>query len=142
MLKNCTKCKVEKPLTNKYFPLHNKTKSGFDSWCKECRASYRSETRRGLYRSMISDKDLKEIIETVKECVICGSEENLVVDHCHKLNTIRGMLCNHCNKGLGHFRDDPDLLEFARIYLLANSLESDDIEEYNKYVDQQFDVFE
>jgi hypothetical protein len=142
LLKKCTKCKVEKPLTKEYFPLHNKTKSGFDSWCKECRASYRSETRRGLYRSMISDKDLKEIIETVKECVICGSEEDLVVDHCHKTNTIRGMLCNHCNKGLGHFRDDPDLLEFARIYLLANSLEPDDIKEYNEYVNQEFDVFD
>ena len=142
LLKKCTKCKVEKSLTNEYFPLHNKTKSGFDSWCKECRASYRSETRRGIYRSMISDKDLKEIIETVKECVICGSEEDLVVDHCHKTNTIRGMLCNHCNKGLGHFRDDPDLLEFARIYLLANSLEPDDIKEYNEYVNQEFDVFD
>ena len=73
--KKCTKCKVEKPLTKEYFPLHNKTKSGFDSWCKECRASYRSETRRGTYRSMISDDKLKDIIETVKECVICGSEE-------------------------------------------------------------------
>ena len=132
--KKCTRCKVGKPLTNEYFPLHNKTKSGFDSWCKECRASYRSETRRGMYRSMISDKDLKEIIETVKECVICGSEEDLVVDHCHKTNTIRGMLCNHCNKGLGHFRDDPSLLEFARIYLLANSKEESDIQEYNNYI--------
>lgn len=132
--KCCTRCKEEKPLDNEHFPPHNKTKSGFDSWCKECRSSYRSETRRGLYRSMISDKDLKEIIETVKECVICGSEEDLVVDHCHKTNTIRGMLCNHCNKGLGHFRDDPNLLEFARIYLLANSKEESDIQEYNNYI--------
>ena len=139
--KQCTRCKVEKPLTKEYFPSHNKTKSGFDSWCKECRSSYRSNTRRGMYRSMISDEHLKDIIETVKQCVICGAEEDLVVDHCHKTNVIRGMLCNHCNKGLGHFRDDPDLLEFARIYLLANSTESDDIKEYNKYIDQQFDVF-
>jgi len=132
--KKCTRCKIEKLLTKEYFPLHNKTKSGFDSWCKECRSSYRSETRRGAYRSMISDKALKEIIETVKECVICGSEEELVVDHCHKTNTIRGMLCNHCNKGLGHFRDDPDLLEFARIYLLANNTDEKSIEEYNNYI--------
>ncbi len=132
--KCCTKCKVEKPLTKEYFPLHNKTKSGFDSWCKECRSSYRSETRRGLYRNMISDEALKDIIETVKECVICGSTEELVVDHCHKTNTIRGMLCNHCNRGLGHFRDDPELLEFARIYLLSNSTEELDIEEYINYI--------
>lgn len=52
---------------------------------------------------------------------ICGSEEKLVVDHDHKKNKIRGMLCNHCNRGLGHFRDDPMLLEFAAQYLYANS---------------------
>jgi hypothetical protein len=132
--KKCTKCAIEKPLTKEYFPSHNKTKSGFDSWCKECRASYRSETRRGQYRSMISDDKLKDIIETVKECVICGSEEDLVVDHCHKTNTIRGMLCNHCNRGLGHFRDDPELLEFARIYLLSNNTDKKSIEEYNDYI--------
>lgn len=132
--KCCTKCKVEKPLTKEYFPLHNRTKSGFDSWCRECRSSYRSETRRGQYRSMISDDKLKEIIETVKECVICGLEEDLVVDHCHKTNTIRGMLCNHCNRGLGHFRDDPELLEFARIYLLSNNTDEKSIEEYNDYI--------
>ena len=125
---------MEKPLTKEYFPLHNKTKSGFDSWCKECRASYRSETRRGMYREMISDEALKDIIETVKECVICGSVEDLVVDHCHKTNIIRGMLCNHCNRGLGNFKDDPELLEFARMYLLGYSQSSEDIKEFDQYI--------
>jgi hypothetical protein len=134
LTKICTKCKADKPLSPEYFPLHNKVKSGFDSWCKSCRATYRSETRRGIYRNMISDEALKNIIETIKECVICGAEEDLVVDHCHKTNVIRGMLCNHCNKGLGHFRDNPDLLEFARIYILANSKEEKDIKEYNEYI--------
>ena len=129
--KTCTKCKVEKPLDSKNFPPHNKTKSGFDSWCRSCRATYRSETRRGNYRQMISDDDLKIIIDEVKNCVICGSEEKLVVDHDHKKNKIRGMLCNHCNRGLGHFRDDPMLLEFAAQYLYANS-DSIEWEEYLK----------
>lgn len=133
--KICTKCKESKPLSAKYFPLHNKTKSGFDSWCKSCRATYRSETRRGHYRAMISDENLKDIIETVKECVICGLEEKLVVDHCHKTNKIRGMLCNHCNRGLGHFKDNPELLEFARIYLIANS---DNTFEADKYLNKKW----
>lgn len=134
LTKTCTKCKMEKPLDTKHFPPHNKTKSGFDSWCRSCRSSYRSETRRGNYRNMISDEGLKDIIETVKECVICGSTEALVVDHCHKTNTVRGMLCNHCNRGLGHFRDDPELLEFARIYLLSNSQSPEEIKEYEDYI--------
>lgn len=134
LTKTCTKCKMEKPLDTKHFPPHNKTKSGFDSWCRSCRSSYRSETRRGNYRNMISDEGLKDIIKTVKECVICGSTEALVVDHCHKTNTVRGMLCNHCNRGLGHFRDDPELLEFARIYLLSNSQSPEEIKEYEDYI--------
>ena len=134
LTKTCTKCKVEKPMDAKHFPLHNKTKSGFDSWCRECRSSYRSETRRGQYRSMISDEALKDIIETVKECVICGSTEELVVDHCHKTNVVRGMLCNHCNRGLGHFKDDPELLEFARMYLLGYSQEPEHTEEFEQYI--------
>ena len=132
LTKICTKCKVDKPLSAEYFPLHNKTKSGFDSWCKACRAMYRSETRRGIYRAMISDELLKDIVETVTECVICGSTEKLVVDHCHTTNQVRGMLCNHCNRGLGHFRDDPALLEFARIYLLSYSNTTSEVEEYLK----------
>ena len=130
LTKICTKCKVDKPLSAECFPLHNKTKSGFDSWCKTCRATYRSETRRGNYRDMISDELLKDIVETVTECVICGSTEKLVVDHCHTTNQIRGMLCNHCNRGLGHFRDDPELLEFARIYLLSYSSNTFEADKY------------
>jgi peptide methionine sulfoxide reductase MsrB len=130
LTKICTKCKVDKPLSAECFPLHNKTKSGFDSWCKACRATYRSETRRGNYRDMISDELLKNIVETVTECVICGSTEKLVVDHCHTTNRIRGMLCNHCNRGLGHFRDDPELLEFARIYLLSYSSNTFEADKY------------
>ena len=129
--KTCTKCKVEKPLDSTNFPPHNKTKSGFDSWCRGCRATYRSETRRGMYRDMITDNELKKLIEEVKNCVICGSKEKLVVDHDHKENKIRGMLCHHCNRGLGHFRDDPMLLEFAAQYLYANS-NSMEWEEYLK----------
>lgn len=120
MNKKCTKCKVEKPLNAQHFPLHNKTKSGFDSWCRECRKTYRQSINRGLYRKMISDDNLKMLKESTFECVICGSHEKLVVDPDHKNNKIRGMLCNHCNRGLGHFRDDPLLLEFAAQYLYAS----------------------
>ena len=41
-----------------------------------------------------------------------------MVDHDHHSGKIRGILCNHCNRGVGHFRDDPLVLEFAKVYLL------------------------
>lgn len=116
----CTKCKIEKPETSEFFPLHNKKRNGLDSWCKKCRSTYRNGIRRGHYRDMIDDKSLSFLIETTKECTICASKSNLVVDHDHKTNKIRGMLCNRCNQGLGQFKDDPELLEYARIYLLAS----------------------
>ena len=134
LTKCCTRCKEEKPLDNEYFPPHNKTKSGFDSWCRVCRNSYKRGKLEKRYSDMISEEHLKAIREEVKECVICGSEEELVVDHCHKTNVVRGMLCNHCNRGLGHFKDDPELLEFARMYLLGYSQEPEHTEEFEEYI--------
>jgi hypothetical protein len=82
---------------------------------------------------MIDDKTLSHLIETTKECTICGSNSDLVVDHDHKTNKIRGMLCNRCNQGLGQFKDDPMLLEMARIYLLASENDNEAEEYIKKY---------
>ena len=120
LTKICTRCKKVKPLDAVNFPLHNKTKSGFDSWCRACRSTYRSANCRGRHRASISDEALIDIKKSIDQCVICGVKEKLVVDHDHATGQIRGMLCNHCNRGLGHFKDDPMLLEFAAQYLYAS----------------------
>lgn len=39
------------------------------------------------------------------------------IDHCHETGSIRGALCHYCNVGLGHFKDNPKLLEAAAQYL-------------------------
>lgn len=128
-LLSCTKCSVGKPATSEFFPPHNKKRNGFDSWCRSCRATYRNGINRGKFRNVISDSELLELKASTKECVICGDVGPLVVDHDHSSGEIRGMLCNHCNRGLGHFRDNPELLEFARMYLLAFH----DSSEWKKY---------
>jgi hypothetical protein len=35
------------------------------------------------------------------------------IDHDHKTGNIRGLLCNSCNKGIGHFYDDVNILKNA-----------------------------
>ena len=51
-------------------------------------------------------------------CGICSIEmDPPCVDHCHAEGHVRGLLCHHCNKGIGFFRDDPDTLTKAATYL-------------------------
>ncbi|AXH72004.1 MAG: recombination endonuclease VII [Podoviridae sp. ctbj_2] len=55
-------------------------------------------------------------------CLICSQPErtpnrNLAVDHCHTTGKVRGLLCGHCNKGIGHFYDRIDLLNKSIEYL-------------------------
>ena len=52
-------------------------------------------------------------------CAICGvtPDKCLDIDHCHQTGTVRGLLCQKCNKGLGFFEDSIDLLSCAIKYL-------------------------
>lgn len=59
----------------------------------------------------------EEQIRTENFCRICGSKEQLAWDHDHVTSKTRGRLCGKCNRGLGLFQDNPELLVAAANYL-------------------------
>jgi len=69
----------------------------------------------------ITQDDYRAIIKTQKGvCACCGKPpgtKGLVIDHCHTTGTVRGLLCTHCNVGIGCLGDSLTGLEQAIRYL-------------------------
>lgn len=59
------------------------------------------------------------------KCAICSSSDpgfkDWYVDHCHRTENVRGLLCHHCNCMLGFARDNPATLLGAVEYLRKHS---------------------
>lgn len=69
------------------------------------------------------------LIKQEHKCPICKKslrETLRCIDHDHKTGRTRGILCSKCNLGIGHFEDDPGLLESAVQYLKENSIDEGD----------------
>ena len=63
------------------------------------------------------------LIETNGLCGIClNPMRNPQLDHCHQTGKVRGLLCPSCNRGIGQFSDNPEILESAIRYLRGLSI--------------------
>lgn len=63
----------------------------------------------------------------IKMCMVCGgttSRGALHIDHCHRTNEVRGVLCSNCNFGLGSFKDSVSILLKAVLYLGCSYLKN------------------
>ena len=135
-MKECTLCGVKKPLTE--FHKRPTAKDGLRTDCKECfskrsKKNWESKTKqerqnintkiRLKYNYGLSVEQFEALVkEQNNQCFICGVEggynnKPLYVDHCHKSRQVRRLLCQHCNSGLGMFKDSPELLLKAAEYL-------------------------
>jgi hypothetical protein len=94
------------------------------SRCKAC-ASAAAHHRMVQKTYGISAKEYDAILRAQGGvCAICGrrpGKRRFAVDHDHATGEVRGLLCpgseHGCNKGLGFFNDDVELLRRAVAYL-------------------------
>jgi Recombination endonuclease VII len=130
--KPCSKCRIGKRVWG-------------HSWCKECnrerQVKYsRSDrgklsARKTVLRRLVGPNGPAEYDRLValqdNKCAICkfgpekqksqsnylSKNKRLAMDHNHVTGKIRGLLCDQCNRGLGMFKDNPELLRKAVEYL-------------------------
>ena len=144
MLK-CKKCGEDKPRTQFY--KEKRTKRGYNARCKDCckadaKAVFEAnpEPYRERARAVSSEdqrwaKVLRKYGLTKEEyfaildkqdghCALCPATVSghnmtdlLLVDHCHKTNRVRGLLCQDCNLLLGCIKDERKRLIAAMFYL-------------------------
>jgi hypothetical protein len=141
--KVCNRCLVPQALDN-FYDDKRALSDGKRGHCKKCHSkeSYASRKKHGRVPTSEQARDITlrrnhgitkvEYDLMVEEqgglCASCGGPPTivggtvkgtirLVVDHNHTSGSVRGLLCNGCNLGLGHFRDDPARLRMAAEYL-------------------------
>jgi hypothetical protein len=115
---------LRKAYAKEYYKKNKHT----DKW-----AYHPEKARRSKLKSLfgLSQEDYNSMFQAQRGvCGICEKPETilsmnkkdvkkLAVDHCHSTHKVRGLLCHHCNTGIGHFQDSSELLAKAKEYLDA-----------------------
>lgn len=126
----CTFCETPLDDSNWYASMQKECSYS----CKSCHRTRPSQNYEGnkdakLKREFgISLTDYNAMLEAQNGvCAICDRPEKfstkgkgsmaMAVDHCHKTDKIRGLLCLKCNRAIGLFEDSTDSLQKAIDYL-------------------------
>jgi Recombination endonuclease VII len=115
--RECTKC--SKNRAERFYT------SSRGKVCSSCRKAGRRQAARNARIQAtygLSAEDYQRLLEAQDgKCAICleTRKANLAVDHCHKTQAVRGLLCARCNGQLlaRGARDRPEVLRRAADYL-------------------------
>jgi hypothetical protein len=78
----------------------------------------RLENIRILRTYGITAEKLRELKEKQNGyCAICNKRKKLYVDHCHRTNIVRGLICHKCNIAIGMVEDNTTVLDKAINYI-------------------------
>jgi len=138
---SCKKCyniyrkevRKNNPKTEEQKEIYNTKNRAYYLKNKERKAIYskkRREINPKLYRNLeykrkygisIEEYD-KLLVQQNNSCAVCKISQsdldyNLVVDHCHTTEKVRGLLCRNCNLALGYLKDNPETMNSAISYL-------------------------
>ena len=124
MEKKCNRCGITQDV--KFFSkrTYGSGTVGYQNKCKSCEREVKKqyyrphEFARRLFK--LSDEEYFRLIEdTQGKCDGCKEPmgRKVCIDHCHKTQKIRGVLCNRCNTALGLVDDSTEKLEKLIQYL-------------------------
>jgi hypothetical protein len=94
-------------------------------YCKICVIDLNRKNKYGLTNGEL---EYEQLLTTQNgRCAICKTDKNNTtrsgkikkfnIDHCHKTNKVRALLCSFCNSLLGYVKDSIEILESAINYL-------------------------
>lgn len=76
----------------------------------------------------VTEKDFNAMFsEQAGVCAICAKPDTtrLSIDHCHKAQRVRGLLCRKCNLSIGHIHDSTEMIFRMLNYLLSRKAKED-----------------
>ena len=119
MEKTCSRCGITHPIT--HFCKRSDRPSGVQSKCKDCerevRKQYYKPHEYARRKFKLSEEDYNTLMEHTN-CQVCGVHmDKKCIDHDHKTEKIRGVLCNNCNTSLGLLDDNKETLQNLIQYL-------------------------